>query len=245
MPKNINSASRLHSLLEKALNEPDSTQVVEAWAKLFAINEPNGNLKAALVSQRLLLVHKELELISAQMKELNYSETLYTNAISNVEYAISTMILPNTWNNAKQYLRPEYLTALAFCSEMLPDEESQISLDDLEKIQEIVNELRESIFKSELPPRLIKLIKHHIELIEQALAEYPIAGVKALQKAWHKGLGEIIESKDDVSANKNSPEIKKLHLVWEKINNSIDAAEKIQRIANITEKAITFIGNVF
>lgn len=245
MPKNINSASRLHSLLEKALNEPDNIQVVEAWAKLFTINESNGNLKAALVSEHLLLVYKELGLISTQMKALNYSETLYTNAISSVEYAVSAMILPNTWNNAKQYLKPEHLTALAFCSEVLPDEESQISLDDLEKIQAIVDELSESISKSELPPRLITLIKHHIELIEQALAEYPIAGVKALQEAWHTGLGEIIETRDDVTANKKSPEIKKLHLAWEKINKSIDSAEKIQRIANFADKAITFIGNVF
>jgi uncharacterized phage infection (PIP) family protein YhgE len=242
MPKNINSASRLHSLLEQVLSEPDSTQVLEVWAKLFAINESNVNLKAALVSEHLRWMYRELDLISNQMQKLNYSENLYTSAISNIEYAISAMILPTTWNVAKQYIRPEYLKSLEFCSEILPDEESQISQDELDNIQELIIDLRSSLSNSTLPPRLLALIKHHIELIERALAEYPISGAIALREAARTGLGEIIEIKDEVSASQDAPEISKLGELWNTVNKYADAALKIEGIAQLANTIKTLLG---
>ena len=242
MPKNINSASRVHSLLQQTSSEAENTQILEVWAKLFSIKESNLNLKAVLVSERLRWIYKELELITTQMRDSNFSESLYADAITNVEHAISTMILSAGWSNSKQYLRPETLKALEFCSEILPDEESQISPDELMQIQKLVDELSESLTKSKLPPRLIALIKHHIELIERALAEYPITGAKALREVARTGLGEIIEIKDEVSTSQDAPEISKLGELWKTVNKYTDAALKIEGLAQLAETIKTLLG---
>lgn len=227
--------------MQRTSSESENTQILEVWAKLFSIEESNPNFKAALVSERLRWIYKELELITFQMKESNFSESLYADAITNVEHAISTMILSAGWNNSKQYLRPETLKALEFCSEILPDEESQISPDELMQIQKLVDELCDSLTKSKLPPRLIALIKHHIELIERALAEYPITGAKALREAARTGLGEIIEIKGEVSESQDAPEISKLGELWKTVNKYADGALKIEGLAQLAEAIKTLL----
>lgn len=237
MPQNINSASRLYSLLEQSLNEVDSAQILEVWAKLLGVSESSANRKAALVSERLRWMYRELELVVAQMHLLDYSEKLYASAISNIEHAMSTMILSGTWSQAKQYLGRDTLVALAFCSEILPDEESQISADELGQIQALIDELCLSISPSELPPRLVTLIQHHIDLIQHALAEYPITGAKALREAARTGLGELIEVKETVKASRETSEISKLGAAWKKVNQVADAALKTDKLAQLGQKA--------
>jgi hypothetical protein len=241
LPNNINSASRIYSLLQQASSAPENKQVLEVWANIFLIEEPNPNIKAALVSERLRWIYKELELITTQMKDSNFSESLYSDAITNIEHAISTMILSAGWSSSKQYLRPETLKALEFCCEILPDEESQISPNELMQIQKLVDELSKSLTTSELPPRLIALIKHHIELIERALAEYPITGAKALREAARTGLGEIIEIKSEITASQDAPEISKLGELWKTVNKYADGALKIGGLAQLAQAIKTLL----
>jgi hypothetical protein len=67
MPNNINSASRLVSLLKSIPRYPDNTQTLEVWATLFGINEANNNKKSAAVAELLAAMYRELELIREQM----------------------------------------------------------------------------------------------------------------------------------------------------------------------------------
>lgn len=245
MPNNINSASRIYSLLERLLNEPDASQVLEVWAALFGVNELNITRKAALVSERLLWMQRELDLVAAHMRESGYSEKLYAKAITNIELSMSTMMLSASGNEVKRYLPPDTLLALAYCSEILPDEESQILAEELDQIQGLIDELRLLISESELPPRLIALIWHHIELIQRALAEYPIMGAKALREAARTGLGELIEIEETARTSRDTPEINKLGAVWKKVNQAADTALKVEKLAKLAEKAWSTLGNIF
>lgn len=109
MPKNINSASRLVALLQNIPNQQGNVQTLEAWALLFEINEPNHYKKAILVAERLGTMYREIDLVRNQMQEAMYSEALYAPALSRVEQALSSMLLPNTWQTVSQYLTPELL----------------------------------------------------------------------------------------------------------------------------------------
>jgi hypothetical protein len=239
MPKNINSASRLHSLLELALNEPDGTPVLEVWARIFGVSESNVIRKASLISERLRWMHRELDLVTEQMHESGYSENLYASALSNIEHALSALILPGTWNQAKQYLGSANLLALAFCSEILADEESQISADELGQIQGLVDDLRSSLSVSDLPSRLVELILHHIDLIQRAIAEYPITGAKSLREAARTGIGELIEIKEAVKTHRADPQISRLGVLWKKVNVVADTALKTEKLAQLGQKAWT------
>lgn len=245
MPKNINSASRLNLLIEKVLSAPEKRQILEVWAELFGIDDANPNRKASLVIERLRWMHQELELVAKQMRASGYSEELYARAITNIENAMSAMILPGQWSQAKQYLGRDTLVALAFCGEILPDEESQISTDELSQIQKLVDELSILLSDSELPQRLVSLIQHHITLIEQALAEYPIIGAKAFRQAARTGLGEFIEVRETIKPSSDSPAISKLGEAWKKVNQVADVALKAEKIAQLGQKAWAALENFF
>lgn len=244
MPKHINSANRLNALLTKAIQFPDNGTIVDVWAEIFEINETNVHKKSILVSDRIGCVYRELEIAKALMQSTTFSAELYSGAFTKIEHAVSTLILNSSWNNIKQYLDPTTLNALAFCIEILPDEENEISLDDLNDIKEKVQELHNSLDSSELPPRLYKLIKHHVNLIERAISEYPISGAKAFREVAYTGLGELIEVKEDIQKNKDDPQISKLSAIWKKVNEVTDMAIKADSLAQLGQKAWALLENM-
>jgi hypothetical protein len=245
MPQNINSASRLVSLLKSIPGHPDNTQTLEVWAALFGIKEPNANKKSAAVAELLATMYRELELIREQMQNASFSENLYSSSITRIEHALSTMLLPATWNQVRQYLTPETFIALSFCGEILPDEETQIEPSDLTEIHALIDELNASLTNSQLPPRLNNLVKHHVDLIRRALAEYPISGAKSLREAARTALGELIEEKEAVAANREAPEINKLGSIWKKVNETADIALKAEKLSQLGQKAWAMLESIF
>ena len=245
MPKNINAASRLHAVLSQATAMSANATSLAIWENIFQIQEePNEARKAALISERLRWLHQQLDIARSQMKHANISENLYTAAFNNIEQSISTLLLPAQWNNGVQYLKPETLLALEFCSEILPDEESVIDPQTLEEIRSMVQELEKSLAVTDLPESLITLIIHHIELINRALNQYPVTGAKALREAARTAIGELIEAKDEVKANNSSEEVSKLGKVWGKLNNAADLAIKADKVAQLGSKAWAYLENL-
>lgn len=245
MPNNTNSASRLVALLKSIPSHPDHTQTLEVWTNLFNITETNSHRRTSLVGERLIAMHREIELVQEQMRKANFSESLYANPLSHIANALSVMLLPGTWNQTRQHLTSENLTVLSFCSEILPDEESSIEPSELTSIAAQVKEIEDLLVASKLPPRLLDLIKHHIDLIRRALAEYPISGAKALREVARTALGEIIEVKETVEANRETPEIGKLGAVWRHVKEAADIALKAEKVAQIGQKAWDAIESFF
>jgi hypothetical protein len=245
MPKHKNSASRLHGLFNQLQGHTDQTQVFSAWVQTFAISESTPNRQALEVARRLESVNRELALVRDGMSQATYSASLYEGAISAFEEAASPMLLPHTWNNVRQYLTPQNLLSLEFCSEILQDEESVISSEELAEILGLVSELREAAQSESIPASLRALLLHHVELIERAVAAYPITGVKALREAAQTGLGELVESKDAVAEHSNTPEVSKLAKAWKKVGEVADGALKVDKLVQVGHKAWNLIETIW
>lgn len=242
MPKNVNSASRLVNLINSIPTQPDNIHTMEVWASLFQVQEQSPQRRGFVVSERLGALYRELDIVRSQMATKNFSEGLYTPAISQLEAAFSTMTLHNPWPHARQYLTAETMVAMAFCGEILDNEEDLISTEELTEIANKVEALEQSLGGSTLPPRLRSLIKHHIDLIRKALAEYPIVGARALRQAARTALGEIVEVREEISAHPNSQEIANLGAVWKRVNSVADLALKADKLAQLGQKAWDLVG---
>jgi hypothetical protein len=242
MAKNVNAASRLHVILTQAAGMSSNATSLAIWENVFQIQEiPTDARKALIIPERLRWLHLQLDILRSQMREANFSENLYSVALNNIELAISTLLLSTTWNNGLQYLKPETLIALEFCSEILPDEESIIDATSLEEIRSLVQELEDSLQTTTLPPSLISIILHHIELIKRALDQYPIIGAKALREVSRTAIGELIESKDIIKDNNSTSEVNQLGKIWSKLNNMADIAIKADKLTQIGTKAWAFL----
>jgi hypothetical protein len=237
MTKKINSASRLFRILERHSSHADNVQTLDAWAGLLDVTETHPHRRIVAVGELVHAMHRELEHAATGLASANFPKNLYENAFSRIENALSTMLFPSPWNQVRQYLAPEVLTALAFSTEILPDEETEISVEELGSIRSKLDELRATLEDSSLPRRLRSLIEHHVELIERALAEYPVVGAIALREAGRTALGEMIEAKGEIASAKDDPAVSKLEAVWKTVNDAADAALKADGIAQLGQQA--------
>ena len=245
MSNKLNSASRLFRVFEQANSLPDNTQTLEAWATLLQVDEGNPNKRVLVVGEQIHAMYRELDLIASGMEAANFPKALYETVIDKVRHALSPMLFPSTWNQAKQYFGPDVITSFAYCSEILPDEESLISGEDLDEIRAKVVELRASLEDVSVPLRLRILIEHHIDLITKALLEYPISGAKAFREAGRAALGEIIEARDEIAPARGTPAVSKLEATWKKINAAADVAFKAEKIAQLGQRAWESISSIF
>ena len=134
---------------------------------------------------------------------------------------------------------------MAFCSEILPNEEFEITDEEVQSIREKVGDLRATLSDATIPDRLRSLIQHHIELIERALFEYPISGAKALREAGRTALGEMIEVKDDIAIAKGEPAVEALGSLWKSVNKAADYALKSEGLVQLGQKAWEALGGFF
>ena len=245
MPQHRNSASRLYAFIAGLPSHADNAQVLSAWASAFGFSGAGGSKEARAVTNQLSLLANEIDLIRHGMVQANFSEALYSSALSALETALSPIQLSTTWNVVRQHFRPEHLLAIQFCSEILPDEEDEVSDEDLSAIRYLLAELDELASGSNrIPPRLKQLIQSQSTNIRSALASYRVAGAKALRDAVRSSYGELVESKDVIAEHKDSPEVSKLAEVWRKVNSVADAALKLDGVAQLGHRAWLLIESV-
>ncbi|MDI1308171.1 MAG: hypothetical protein PSV17_01885 [Methylotenera sp.] len=242
MNNNINSIFRIHALLTKIPSVAQNTQVLEVWAQLFELTESDSNKKAAVVAERLGWLLKEVDLAKSELKNTGHPASLYESVLIHLEHAFSPMLLPSIWSSVQQYLDAQTIQTLAIYSQVVPNEEELIKEYDLNELYARISELEEFLKNSELPIRLQTLIERHINLIRQALAEYPIAGAKALIEARRSAVGELLELKHQFNdVPKKSVELNKLSELWENVNAVADNALKGYGLIEIGQKVIDLL----
>lgn len=239
MANRINSASRLVSLLTSIPNQAENAGTLDVWARVFAIHENDSHTKAGLVAERLITTSNEVELVRNQLSAALVGEDSYAPAITHLQAFLSPLQLGHTWQKTRANFTTDTLVALRLFAEMLPDEETSISAEELASIAALVQELEDLLAESTLPTRLTALIKRHIKMIRRALAEYPIAGAKALKDAAHTALGELIDAKREIDPHKAAPEVGKLRAVWARVWNAADVALKVEQLAEMADKLLS------
>ena len=243
MYKHINSASRVHALLGKALQQGDKP-LYAVLAEVFQVKGQSDAETSVLVLPRLNWFYEELQLLETQAQGLKLGTHLYEHAFARVRLVISPLNFSSAWHSTRGNLTPDVLLAFGFLNELLPDEESQIPTEELAAIANELHELHKQVLEGELPMPLRKLVLHHLDLIAQALARYPIFGAKALREAGHTALGEIIEAQSGgVTAPTGSQEISRLDSIWKRVNSAADIALKVEKVGQLAHKAWEALSN--
>ncbi|MCP5415210.1 MAG: hypothetical protein H6961_11460 [Chromatiaceae bacterium] len=251
MPTNINAAFRIREILESVVGNPDNEQVLKVWAKLFEIQEPNQHRRGVAVSRVLADLHDEVELVRSEMNRLGYSPGLYDGALDKCNRVFAGHAIMGQWNSLKQHITADVRIALGFCSEILPNEENQIDLSDLQDLRALAAELRAQLEKSELSARAKAVVEKHLAKIEEALASYAAVGVKGLEEAMQSAYGEVITNEAVFEEAKGSTELGMLSKLWKKTKTVIDGVTTInkglgsaQGIAEKGRQLIEYIQNL-
>jgi hypothetical protein len=241
----MNSAHRLSDLVQAANKAPDNTKTLEVWASVFDVDATDNHEKTSIVSSLLAVLHAELNVVRKRMAETHYSDSLYVPYLQRIENAISGQSLTTTWNNFKQYLTPDAVLALRFCSEILPKEEEPIDQEALEEILDTISQLEGLLTNTSLSSGVVDLINNQMGLIRRALGEYPIIGIKSVKRAVHTATGELVEHQEEVRQNASSEEMSLLRKILEKTSKTADGVIKTDKAISAGEKILSLIHNTF
>ena len=237
MNNNINSISRIHEILLSIAGTSDQRRVLDVWAQAFDVNETEDIKKAALVSEKLVLLLEELELAKNEI-EKKFTKNAYNTMVESLNNAFSPMLLPAGWNSIQHYLSSDVMASLAIYREALPNEEQSINIEELNELHARMSELEIFLESSSLPDRVIQLIKRHIKLIREALSNYKITGAIALIEARRASYGEFFEVKEILQKDYNPEEISKLKAIWSGLNKLTDGALKAYGLYEIGKEAL-------
>lgn len=228
MEKNNNAASRLYRLLEQGASLPDNTATLKAWASVFRMEEPYGVQLSIDVSERLLWLNQELEILEQQLAAFKPEDANRAEALTHIGQALSPVYLPTNWDNVKQFLSAETLNSLANWIEILSEDERSIQQEELEAIRVQTQELEPLLGSSTLDEKLKLLVSRQVKSIRKALDGYSIIGTRALKAAAFSALGELIYIEPTLKSHCDKPEVRKLIDVWEKISELADQALPIE-----------------
>lgn len=226
MPEHLSSASRLYRILQQGAALPENTATLKAWALLFHLEEPYEVKLSIDVSERLLWLNQELEMLTQQLKRYEADEDSCAEALTHIEQALSPVYLPTNWGNVRQFLSAETLDCLASWINVLPDDETPVGQEELDATRRRADELEKLLASSTLVEELKLLISRHLKLIRKALAGYPLIGIRALKTGVFSGLGELVYIEKTINENCDRREVRDLISVWKKISELADGAMK-------------------
>lgn len=247
MPAHYNSASRLLSHFDALLNSNNGESTVDAWAKIFKIEEPDGNRKVFKVAERLCVLNDELERMEATLTEAGrYEHDLHSAPFTVARRAISPQLLNGNIDQAKSFIANEVRTPFRFMVSALPSEEREFEGEDLTDLVKLITELQSTISASTLAPHILAIVKNHIALLLRGIALYPIQGPLALRQALKYMAVDFIENRQDLQENHSATEIGLLETIWMKAQTMTAAASASDYIAvgTLTYEAGKLIGRM-
>jgi hypothetical protein len=243
----INSASRLATLLEYACNQTgDNIRQLNVWAAVLGLHNLSGRNQKLAIARGIDLMYRELDHMVDQLRNLGFDEESYRPVVTSFEQNISVEYLAQLWRDFRARLQPT-LYPLKILKNALPDEENSIDPAEWQKISEELNRLEESLHNAQLSPELMGFIKKQIEIIRQAIRDYPIRGAVVFYDAWFEGAREAYANDEFVKQNEDSESLKTLGKVWQHVKQITATAVKVssflaasQRIYQLAETSSHF-----
>ncbi len=249
-----NSGYRVQFILQK-INKLDPKQASSAiWAEVFNLDKTLASKDPYEVNQKLLLLRHEITLIEEGMRNSPFSEALYQPYINQLKECISGKNHSAGWENYRAKINAETMLALKYWSEILKPEK-EANLAELEKLLEEIEKFKKELKESEIKGVTYTFTLNQINIIEEAIKNYHIAGGAAIKKAFKYGFSEIVENIDELdneSKSKNDSEKKELEEIhknlgkrWkqlQKAGQEIVAANKAANaIISILSKSKNFV----
>jgi len=239
----VNPALRIHDLLQLAINNTASVPQMAVWAKVFNVDQLKGRNQKLAIARGIDLLYRQLDRMVTQLRDRGFGEETYQPIVFSMEQNISVELLAHAWPDFRQRLQSS-LYPLMIINNALDDEEKLIDKADLESLRGELDRLEETLAKGEIAAELQAFVKRQLEIIRQAIRDYPVRGVSAFYDAAFEGASEAWANEELVNQHKDDEAVKILTNVWTKVKQVTVAAFKVgtfltasQRIYQLAESS--------
>ena len=175
------------------------------------------------------LLHNEILQAKEVMSATQYSPQLYKDAFQRLEQALYFETLMSGWGAFRNYITTEALLALKWCVETMPKDEQLIDEKDLMGLVADLEDLKKKLSGKELPTEVCVFVMHQIEILERAIRDYRIIGMKAFADAQDVAIMDIVQNNEIVKSDPKNEALIKLGTIWQKVRRYINSFGKIAR----------------
>ncbi|MHC4698711.1 MAG: hypothetical protein ACYTFA_18435 [Planctomycetota bacterium] len=220
--KRDNPAGRLWHILNAA-NSQRGGVTWKAWTKALGVADDD---RPELLRQMSLLVglvaHAEAAINLREDETALYHkpfENIYTCLFQNPE---------QRWDNTRQTLDGETMTALAFGAKCLSEKSPDPAVDkeELEQLLSEIAELATQVRLGALDDELKAVVVDQLEAIRAAIIQYHIRGSDGLREALKGSLGAIFLHNDLFQKHKETEEIRRFGRILGTLGRVSSAAFK-------------------
>ena len=224
-----NSAIRLKNVISKAYKNNSNT-IKDVWKEVFQIDLKDSYEIEKTVMTCLDSLNDEFKLFKHNMERTTFSATLYEKEIFHLQ---KLLIVPTgingDWKQKKSQITDVHFKILDFCSEILPTDEEEIDVKDIEELKKLLYELENFVEGNSLPTDLNTIIKKHIYKIKVALYTFSVKGSIVFDEVLKSAYGEVINN-PDIFKDKSNDEIKiKLSKLWSSVQKIHSVGKKVEQ----------------
>lgn len=184
-----NPAGRLYEILDQAKGQPDKDDCWTIWIKVFGVTK--GDRFAALA--RLGELSQLVERIRREISAMGVNHELYLQWVPHVASVVAANNMAQSWGDYKRFLDTGTMAHLAHCAELYKNRvgELRVDEDELLRVDQEVQALREQILHGDLPHDLRSLLLDSIRQMSYAIESYRINGAEGLRRAAEQAFGAL------------------------------------------------------
>jgi len=217
MAEKENSAFRLHRFIERMLSQGQNIQTAQVLLNAFGVKEQPKAVwsQSAMVLRVASLLFAEVRSLKEELTRAGFTG----KSLELIDAAfdrLSVAGMPQQWQNHSAFFKA-CLNPPHIFGEGLPDEGAHISNAELTDLQKVISDLREEVQKSDLRQEVKNFVYEQLNIIERAINDYPVTGMKAFKVAVREGVFHEAEHAEIVIELQNSPQMLSLKKIIAKV----------------------------
>lgn len=230
----MNPASRILAIYDKALNFQPGTGApyLRLWGSVFGISDNANHTHEDEVIAGLAALRGEIGLARARLLERGCPPQLFDRYFNTVKGLASPTLLNQDCKGVRVDSKNDVRLALEWATWALPDEEDEVSTEDVRGLVDELAAIEESINQLDLAPQTRDFMLRQIGLIRAALRLYGINGIAPVEDALEQSIGVL---KRSAAATKDlegaTPEVKG---VWRRVvgvlAKAADLADNVDKV---------------
>lgn len=182
MATKYNSAYRVSAIL-RAMAQRERGPVMDQWAAVFGVDEPDTGLRSITVARLVGLLREQIDLVQHQLAAAEYSETTYGPQIAHARSVVTAENLTADWAEFRSRLTADVVHTFLIFSETLPVKETHLSNEEMESFSRLYKEAAGQIEDGYIPRPVKAFLKQQMKLIANGVREYHVQGIQGFQRA--------------------------------------------------------------
>jgi hypothetical protein len=219
MAERENSAFRLHRFIQRMVPQQDNIVVAQVLLNAFGIQKDgNARQQNAMLSRITSLLFTELESLVAELKRHDYSDEAISPITAPFDRLTATG-LASPWQQHKGGFAASLLVlrSIGESPNLLTEDGTLISEGDLAELSKDIETLRQEVQASDLPDSVKEFIFQQLDIIADAIRDYPLAGVKVFKEAAKDSSFHEAEHSEIVVQYSETPQMTSLKAIQAKV----------------------------